>query len=272
MKRKTFTAGALAALLVLAAADARAQASGYLVMDDSVGIQVKGQISWLGGSRIYEIRDPNNPSISRSVSHDKVRDVVVRKPDQLDAAVRAVEEGRYTGSHIALLAKIVEQYEMLQHDLTAGAALARAYVETGKATQTEELYRKLKASRSVASLPGGLVSAYWDALLKLGKNSILTREIDQMVQNGSRGAVAVAYILKGDIQKQDGKLEDALIDGYLRTVVLYRDIKEAQPEALYKAHLCFKELNQVTRAETMQKKLVDGFPKSTYTRKLQSEN
>ncbi|MDA1043618.1 MAG: hypothetical protein O3C57_00180 [Verrucomicrobia bacterium] len=272
MKQRFFTTVVVAALLMLSVADARAQAPGYLVMKDAVGTQVRGQISWMGGSRIYEIRDPQNPSIARSVPFDQVRDVNVKKPDQLDAAIAAMEEGRYTGAHITALQQICQKYEMLQHDLTAGSALARAYVETGKAAETEELYRKLKASRRAADLPGTLVSAYWDALLKLNKSSILTREIDTMLRDGSRGAVAAAYIIKGDIQQKEGKFEDALIDGYLRTVVLYRDIKEVQPEALYKAYLCFKELNQVTRAENMQKKLVDGFPKSAYTRKLQSEN
>ncbi len=272
MKKHVLVMSIATTLMLLATQSAQAQATGYLIMNDANSTQVGGLISWRGGSRQYEIRDPRKPTVARSVSADQVREVRVKKPAPMDAAIRAVSEGRFSGPHIATLEKIVKQYEMLQHDMTAGAALARAYVESGKPAQTEELYGKIKASRTVAELPGELVSAYWDALLKLNKNSILTREIDVTLRKGSRGAVAVAYILKGDIAKKEGKLETALIDGYLRTVVLYRDQKSAQPEALYKAYLSFQELNQVTYAEKMRKKLVEAFPRSSYTLKLQSQN
>ncbi len=270
MKQKTILAAIL--MIALAPVCSYAQVPGYLVMNDSANTAVKGSISWMGGSRIYQVRDPKNPTITRSVNFDQVREVRVAKPAGLDAAVRSVEGGNYSGPHISQLQGIVDKYEMLQHDLPAGAALARAYVETGKSTQAEEVYRKLKSSRGAGDLPGKLVSAYWDALLKQGKKNILTREIDIMLRTGSRGAVAVAYILKGDILKQDGKFEEALVDGYLRTAVLYRDIKDAQPEALFNAYECFQELNQVTHAEKMRQKLMDAYPRSSYTRKLQSGN
>ncbi|MDE0838407.1 MAG: hypothetical protein OSB41_05065 [Kiritimatiellae bacterium] len=271
MKNKAiFAAGLMVAFALLTPEDVQAQASGYLVMNDSAGTQVRGKIIWRGGSRAYEVRDPNNASISRSVPFDRVRSVHVKKPAGLDVGVKAVSGGSFSGAHIAKLEAIVKAYGMLGHDLTAGAALARAYVETGQGPKTEDLYRRLKSSRKAGDLPGGLVGAYWDALLKAGKSSVLNREIDIILRTGARSAVAVAYVLKGDIKKQDGKFEDALIDGYLRTVVLYRDIKDVQPEALYKAHSCFQELNQVTHAETMRKRLMEAYPTSSYAKDLKA--
>lgn len=263
---RLFAAGALCVLIT--AADVSAQAVGILIMRDGQ-TRVQGELTYRSASRVYEIKDPVK-KISRTVSADQVLEARVRAPQALSAAVGAVQAGRYTGPHIEQLKKIVSDYWMLQHDVTAGAALLRAYVESGNANEAVLQGEKFLTSRRRAAIPGALVSAYWDALLKSGKDAKLENEISRVVAEGASDAVAAAYIIKGDIQKKAGEYEAALIDGYLRAIVLYREIREVQPEALYKAALCFDELNQVTHAEKMRKKLVEGYPKSEYTRRLSS--
>ena len=60
----------------------------------------------------------------------------------------------------------------------------------------------------------------------------------------------------------------ALKDGYLRVVILYENVKEIQPEALYKAAKAFDALNQNANAERMRTKLRTKYAQSEYARKL----
>jgi TolA-binding protein len=69
---------------------------------------------------------------------------------------------------------------------------------------------------------------------------------------------------------KQGNYKDALLDGYLRTVVLFGDIKPTQPEALYKAAQCFDQLGQGPYAERMRKKLLADFPQDPYAQRVQS--
>ena len=57
-------------------------------------------------------------------------------------------------------------------------------------------------------------------------------------------------------------------DGYLRVVILYENVKEIQPEALYKAAKAFDALNQNANAERMRTKLRTKYAQSEYARKL----
>ena len=92
--------------------------------------------------------------------------------------------------------------------------------------------------------------------------------IGKMIAAENRETAAAAYIKRGDIDKAQGSLKHALVDGYLRVVYLFRDVKAVQPEALYRAMECFTALEEHQRAEKMRKRLLVDFGNSPYTQRL----
>ena len=100
--------------------------------------------------------------------------------------------------------------------------------------------------------------------------SELRLQLGKAVEEGNRGVVAVAQVLRGDLDMKKQDFRSALVDGYLRTIVLFADVREMQPEALFKAAKCFEELRESQNAEKMRKKLLSEFPDSTYSRQINS--
>jgi tetratricopeptide (TPR) repeat protein len=121
-----------------------------------------------------------------------------------------------------------------------------------------------------AAVVNELAVVYWEALLQTEQYATLDRVLGEAVERGDRALAAAAQVKRGDISRKRGEFEDALVDGYLRTIVFFRQIKQVQPEALYKAAKCFEELGQHSHAEKMRKKLLADFPKDPYTEKIRS--
>ena len=67
--------------------------------------------------------------------------------------------------------------------------------------------------------------------------------------------------MRGDIHFNEGQVRRALVDGYLRTAVLFRDVKSERREALEKSIVALDRLRD-RRAETLKKQLKREFPGS----------
>jgi hypothetical protein len=72
--------------------------------------------------------------------------------------------------------------------------------------------------------------------------------------------------MRGNMNRESGQKEVALLD-YLRVVILFENIREVQPEALYKAAEILEELRD-PRADELRKKLVQEYKDSDYAAKL----
>ena len=70
---------------------------------------------------------------------------------------------------------------------------------------------------------------------------------------------------------RQGEYEKALIGGYLRIVILFREVYSVQAEALYKAAQCFEKLGEHANAEKMLEKLVSEYPNSYYNNKTKED-
>ena len=90
------------------------------------------------------------------------------------------------------------------------------------------------------------------------------------VEQGDRPTQAAAQVLRGAMDKQRKEYRTALVDGYLRAIVLFQDVREVQPEALAGAATCFEELGESANAEKMRKKLLAEFPDSSYSKLISS--
>lgn len=224
-----------------------------------------GKIRYLASSRTYEIRRGNT---SQQVSATEVAKIILKtQPAGLSAAIANVKRGNYAAA-VPVLKKVMSDYEMFGPDVAAGQYLAKAYLGMGKAADADRLCRQVLASNSKAMNDPEFTAVYWEALLKEKKYATLNRSLDEAIQTGDRSISAVALIKRGDILVAKGDAKAALRDGFLRVVLMYRDIKSVQPEALYKAIKAHQSLGENTYAEKWRKLLLSGYPTSPYAKKM----
>ncbi|MBC8453697.1 tetratricopeptide repeat protein [PVC group bacterium] len=227
--------------------------------------KVTGMVRWLGATRAYEVQAGR---ARQQVAYREVEKIVLAKPPpQLAQAARGVQRKQYA-SAIPVLKKIRESYEMLGPDLEATRWLADAYLGLNQVDNAVKMCEEVFRENPGAMTSGDLAGIYWQALIKKGEFTKLRRILSDAVETGSREVAAVAQIRRGDIDKEKGNLKKALQDGYLRTIILFQDIKSVQPEALFKAIECHETLNEFQHAEKWRKRLLAGYPNSGYAKKL----
>jgi hypothetical protein len=250
--------------LVAATHASAAEAPGTVLIKD--GRALKGTVRWVAASKEYVIA---TTVATMTIPLAQVDSVVIDKPAELDAAVRQVQAGQAAAA-VPALERLVESYAMMQWDQEAAAWLARGLVKLNQPGKAADTCRKVIAMNPDAGISGTLSMLYWDALLACNRETELRSVLNQAVVRGSREVAAVAQIKRGDMDKKAGRPKMALVDGYLRTVLLFQDIKSVQPEALYKAMKCFDEMGQNGSAEQMRKRLLEGFSTSAWAEKVKS--
>lgn len=250
-------------MLLLAGGGVMAQGiKGTIVKKD--GGRATGEITWREGSQQYLIRIG---SVAVPVAGHLVDRVIVPRPPALTSAAREVHAGR-PDKAIPTLKEIMRTYRMMEHDLEAAAWLAEAYLKQNNPREAKRLCEDIIRTDEERAYRGRLAGVYADALLATKEFSKLRGVLDKVIKTGSRQGAAIAQVKRGDIYKQHGDTEKALVDGYLRTVVLYKAVKDVRPEALYKAAKAFEELGEQPYAERMRKLLLEEFPNDQYAEKI----
>ena len=216
---------------------------------------VSGDIKWHARDKKYIIE---KGKITKEFKRDEVTSLDIPKPQGYDKAVQMVEGGQGAGA-IAVLAKIVGEYRMLQWDKPAGRYLALAYLAAGNAQKAYDACTPIISEDKSAAYSGDLAAAYWQALLKLGKTDQLENLLKKAAASGDRMSSAAALVMRGDIivagsNDAPEELKHALRDGYLRVVLMYQDADctRERGEALLKAATCFDKLGQSARAENLR--------------------
>ena len=216
---------------------------------------VSGDVKWHGRDKKYVIE---KGKITKEFKLAEVTALDIPKPAGYDKAVQMVENGQ-GASAVPVLTKIVADYRMLQWDKPAGRYLALAHLAAGNAQKAYDACLPIISEDKSAAWTGDLASAYWQALLKLGKKDQLEGLLKKAASSGDRAASAAALVMRGDIIVQGSndapeELKKALRDGYMRVVLMYQDAecKNARGEALLKAAKCFDKLGQASRAENLR--------------------
>ena len=265
---QTVRAAALALLALLASAPfANAQIDGKIMTKDKK--VVAGKIRWFPAKRIYTVTQTgaNGQSFESEFTPDRIARIQVPEPAKLRPAIAAVRAGKASAA-VPVLQEIVKTYAMLEWDEKAARYLAEAQLASGDAAGAAATCEGLiKAKPSIAYI-GDVAPVYWQALLKTGKTAKLGDLITKAIAEGGREASASALIMRGDMLMEKKETLNALKDGYLRVVILYENVKEVQPEALYKAAKAFDALNQNANAERMRSTLRTKYSQSEYARKL----
>lgn len=216
---------------------------------------VSGDVKWHAREKKYIIE---SGKVTKEFNLVDVTALDMPKPAGYDAAVAKVEAGQGTAA-IPVLAKIVSEYRMLQWDKPAGRYLALAYLSANNAQKAYEACEQIVREDKTAAYSGDLAAAYWQSLLKLGKNDQLEKLLAKASSSGDRMASAAALVMRGDIivstsNDASDKLKQALSDGYLRVVLMYQDAEctRERAEACVKAAQCFDKLGQTARAEKLR--------------------
>ncbi len=239
----------------------RAAAPGKIIKAPG-GQQMVGNISWKGGAKQYEVS--TGAGVMTIVPLNQVGSIEVAPPANLAAAVAAARAG--DGSQTAALTQIVDSYLMLGPDLTAMRWLAELQLKRGEGKQALEKFTRVMENRQPGSVPAEVVRSYWGVLLDAGKTSELREQLKSAIEKAPRPQAAAAQMMRGEVDMRDAKYRDALVDGFLRTIVLFGDVKEVQPEALFKAAKCFDELGESQNAEKMRRRLSQDYPDSPFAK------
>lgn len=253
---------AAGAVLLAAGAALALDVTGSLVTKDEK--QFNGVIKWKGSARVYVV---STGKLDLEFAPAQIKDITIPEPAGFKAAVKDVQEGR-AAQAIPVLERISQDYVMLQWDQPATRALAEAYLSGGKHAEALRACEKVITANPEAAYAGEMAPIYWQALLKADRASKLDEMLELAIKTGSPDATASALIMRGDILSAKSDFKGALKDGYLRVVTLFRAVKSAQPEALYKAAKAFDGINQATRAETMRKQLLTEYGSSEWAAKV----
>lgn len=214
-----------------------------------------GDVKWHARDKKYVVQ---KGKITKEFKLSDVTGLDIPKPANFDRLVGLVEGGQGS-SAVAALAKIVSEYRMLQWDKQAGRYLALAHLAAGDAEKAYQACRPIISEDRAAAYSGDLAFAYWQALLKTGKNEELEKLLKDAATKGDRASSAAALVMRGDIIVSTSNdapdlLKKALRDGYLRVVLMYQDAACARErrDALLKAAQCFDKLGQSSRAENLR--------------------
>lgn len=214
-----------------------------------------GDVKWHARDKKYVVE---KGKITKEFKLADVTDIEVAKPAGFDKAVQMVEGGQGSAA-VPVLTKVVSEYRMMKWDKIAGRYLALAHLAAGNAQKAYEACQPIISEDKSAAYTGDLASAYWQALLKLGKSEQLEGLLKKAASSGDRPASAAALVMRGDIivsasNDKPEELRRALTDGYLRVVLMYQDAPCAREraEACLKAAQCFEKLGQSARAEQLR--------------------
>ena len=217
----------------------------------------KGDIKWQGRSKSYAISfKKGNTMVSAEYPIGDVEELDIEKPAGYDKAVENVKRGNGAAA-IGVLTKIVQDYKMLQWDKPAGRYLVEAYLAANRVDDAFKTAQGIISDDKAAAYSGELAPAYWQTLLKLGKNNQLESCLKKAAASSDRATSAEALIMRGDIILNEGgdsqeALRQALTDGYLRVALMYPDAPGPRAAAMNRAAACFDKLGMAARAESLR--------------------
>ncbi len=201
----------------------------------------------------------NDKQIELTFTADQVKMAVADKPANMDAAVTAFRNKQYDAA-ITELKKIIQDYRFLSWDREAVRILVAAYIAKGEPAPAvracEDLFKVYPQDEN----SGEVLWAYMDAQVALKQFDKVEPRLDKLVKDGSRGDAARALVVRGDIRRNEGKLELA-VRNYLRAVWFFGRERQVMPKALLKAGQTLEQLRD-PRAKRMYTQLVEEFPES----------
>lgn len=263
-------------LLLLTAGYALASADAEGVVVNTEGKAFKGNVRYKALNKVYIVTSgaSGGPQITMEVPLVQVKSVTVAEPPDFRGAVKMLQENKLAQA-IAVLDKISQEYSMLQWDVPATRWLAEGHLRDGKPDQAVRACERITDKRTEAAISGELAPVYWQALLAAGRNNKLEELLIQAAKSPIIDGQARANVMRGEVLRKQNRPKDALRDGYLRTIVLFRgwtdpSVREARAEALYKAAQCFDDLGIIAPATKMRNFCMTDHADSVWAQRLKA--
>lgn len=245
--------------LAMSAGVARAE---KLVKTD--GKELTGvRIKWFETRREYQVEGADGSMIP--VAADEVESLEITKPAEFDAAARDIAAKRYDQA-IPVLEDLATRYKRLQWDGRARELLANAYFAKSDFKKAAQVMGDLMENTPKSQITDEQYGVYWKGLMGAQMTAVLKKSLNEAIEGDSKTLASLAIVHRGDLNKAEGKREDAVLD-YLRAVLLYEEASSVHPEALFKAAQMLDEMRD-PRADELRKKLMSLYPNSSYARKL----
>lgn len=232
------------------------------------GIETPCMLMWKPASQVYVVKQGN---VTREVNPENIQAMVVAPPAGWEDILKRARSGNPITA-VPQLQKVMKEYAMLDYDGKAGAIAAQIYLKQGKAQEALKICEEVIRGNKRAAYASEMAPYYWEALIATGKTSSLPGLLNRAVATGNSSISAAALIARGDLLRSQNKDLDALKDGYLRVVFLYKSETSKHPEAIYKAFETFNDLGQMPYAEKMRSMLLKNptYKRSEWAKKLTS--
>lgn len=203
--------------------------------------------------------------VQLALPFESVERVEIPKPAAMIEAEKMVTDGRLT-SAIPILEELAVDFAVLQWGPKAEALLADAYAKAGHHAKALTTYSELFKKTPAGDVPFQTRQNYWAAMLGGQRLDALVVELLNAVDHGPRVEAAHAQVMLGDVRRAQNKTQDAFLE-YLRASLLFEDVGDVQPEALFKAAEMLDVLRD-PRAGDLRKRVVQKYPASEYARKV----
>jgi len=249
--------------LVLACGQAEA-VSGRVATTDKQVIKASS-IRYKKADQTYII---TTEGVERPLAKSKVAKLDIDRPASYDQAVAILNSGKVEEAITALEGVYAECIMLPPWDAQALDLLGRIYTskKPDKALAVST-YKKLLNNAHPDGITADIKKRAWNVLIANNDYKEVLAEIEKTISNPSvsRSVAAAAYMARGDLARQLKNTPDAFID-YMRIVLLFDQVKDLQPEAMYKAMKCMEELKD-TRAGELRRELAQKYPQSEYASK-----
>jgi len=256
--------GTMAVALAVFGLAGSAAAAPYVVLKGGNRVEGTSIRAQRDGTIVLEIAGQG----SRSFSKDMIEEAFADRPGEIDQARQLVAAKNYDQA-VTLLEDVYQKYRFLGWDLQALRLLPQVYDVKGDAAAELDAYERLLAADPEAEQDSEVLSSYLGALLGAKAYAKLEPKLNQLISGGDRTLAAKAQLIRGDMQAAQNHMEDALLD-YMRTAILFKDVKDQQAEALFKSASALESLRD-QRAKEFYRKVVDEYPASPYAQQAKSK-
>lgn len=269
---------ALLAALCLASSIASAAEPRVLIVTTEGNRQYNGTARWMPVQKQFVVNyQQGGTAMTAELSPDQIAwdKLKVAEPENwksLGAAVVGIKgDDKVPAKVIADLEGVMKDYAMLEYDVKAARELLRIHLREKRPADAMRVANDLLFVRPDAASASDAAPLIWDAMMQTKKTDNLEALLSQAVQQGSRAVAAQASLVRGDLLRAEGRDRDALKDGYLRVITLFKAERALQPTALYKAALAFDALQEVQYAEKMRQDLLGKYADSDEAKMLRGK-
>ncbi len=241
--------------LVLSTGLARAERP-YVILLDGTRIEGTDIRARSGGEIVL-----TEPRGTRTFMPGQYERAYAPRPPEFGRAQDMVQNDRYEEA-IPILEEIIRELRHLEWDNRAMDLMARARMGMGEYDTAVRTYERLFQQTPRMKENPDVLWTYYRAMLGAGQLDRLETEMEEKIKEGSRADAGRAQIMRGDIKRERGLYEEAVLD-YMRTVVFFKAQRDIQPEALFKTAEALERLRD-DRARAMFERVVREYPDSRY--------